>query len=355
MQEDIFRKLQQRLDLYSLGFPATESGIEIAILKKLFNQRDAEMFLNMSPRLEEPESVAGRLERPVEETASHLEDMAKRGLLFRVRKEQSVKYGAIPFIHGLMEFQVKRIDTELRDLFEQYLAEKFHQAIAGVDGLFLRTIPIEKSLVPEHHVAAFDDAVGILRKNEIIVAAECLCRKRKRITGDGCDKPLENCFMFGSMARFYIENNMGRQVDIDEAIGILRKSQEAGLVTQPGTAQNPAGMCNCCGDCCVVLGAVKKFAKPAELVFSNYQAAINGEECTGCEICLERCQMEAISINEDGIAQVDLERCIGCGLCVTTCPSEAITLNPKSDTGRRIPPATSSEQMMQIAKKRGVI
>ena len=61
MSEDIFRRLQQRLDLYSSGFPATETGIEITILKKLFTQRDAEMFLNMSPMLEEPESVAKRL------------------------------------------------------------------------------------------------------------------------------------------------------------------------------------------------------------------------------------------------------------------------------------------------------
>lgn len=355
MSEDIFRRLQQRLDLYSLGFPATESGIEIALLKKLFNQEDAEMFLNLSPRLEEPESVARRLERPVGEVASQLEDMAKRGLLFRLRKDQSVKYGAIPFMHGLAEFQVKRFDQELRNLFDQYLEEKFHQAVAGVDGLFIRTVPIEKSIVPEQHVAAFDDAVGILKKNDMIVVTECLCRKRKRISGEGCDKPVENCFMFGSMARFYIENNLGRQVDFEEAVGILRKSQEAGLVTQPGTAQNPAGMCNCCGDCCVILGSVKKFAKPARLVFSNYQSAIKKEDCTGCEICLERCQMEAITMNEEGIAQVDVDRCIGCGLCVTTCASEAIALVPKPDSVRRTPPVTGGEQMLEIAKKRGVV
>jgi formate hydrogenlyase subunit 6/NADH:ubiquinone oxidoreductase subunit I len=115
------------------------------------------------------------------------------------------------------------------------------------------------------------------------------------------------------------------------------------------------GMCNCCGDCCAILGAVKKFPKPAELVFSNYQSAINGENCNGCEICLERCQMEAIAMNKDGVAEINLDRCIGCGLCVTICPSEAISLIPKPDANRRIPPTTGSEQMMQIAKKRGVI
>ena len=268
MPEDIFRILQQRLDLYSMGFPATETGIEIKILKKLFNEKDAEMFLNMSPMLENPESVAQRLGSPVEEVAGQLEDMSKRGLLFRLRKGESVKYGSIPFMHGLIEFQIKRIDREMKDLVEQYLDQRFNQAIAGVDGLFVRTVPVEKSIVPEHQVAAFDDAVAIIKKNDTIVVAECLCRKRYKIIGKGCDKPIETCIMFGSMARFYIENKMGRQVDVEEAVGILRKAQDAGLVTQPSTAQNPGGMCNCCGNCCVILGAVKKFPKPAELVFS---------------------------------------------------------------------------------------
>ena len=355
MSEDIFRRLQQRLDMYSMGFPATKTGIEITILKKLFNQKDAEMFLNMSPKLEEPESVAQRLGSPVEEVAGQLEDMANRGLLFRLRKGESVKYGASPFLIGLFEFQVKHLDREIEGLFEQYLDQRLNQSIAGSDGLLLRTVPIEKSIVTEHQVAAFDDAVAIIKKNETIAIAECICRKGNKIMGKGCDKPIETCFMFGSMARFYIENNLGRRVDVEEAVGILRKAQDAGLVTQPATSQNPMGMCNCCGDCCHILGAVKKFPKPADLVFSNYQSAINGENCTGCEICLDRCQMEAITMNKDGVAQVSLDRCIGCGLCVTKCPSDAISVIPKPDANRRIPPATSMDQMMQIAKNRGVM
>jgi len=355
MSEDIFRRLQQRLDMYSVGFPATETGIEITILKKLFTQKDAEMFLNMSPMLEEPKSVAQRLGSPVEEVAGQLEDMANRSLLFRLRKGESVKYGAIPFIHGLLAFNLKRLDREMGDLMEKYLDQGLNQAIVRVDGLYIRTIPIEKSIVPEHHVAAFDDAVAIIKKNDAIAVGECICRKVSKIIDKGCDKPIETCFMFGSMARFYIENNLGRRVEVEEAVDILRKAQDAGLVTQPSTSQNPAVMCNCCGDCCAPLGAVKKFPKPAELVFSNYQSVINGENCTGCEICLDRCQMEAITMNKDCVAQVNLDRCIGCGLCVTKCPSDAISIIPKPNANIRIPPATSMDQMMQIAKNRGVM
>jgi hypothetical protein len=46
MSENIYRQLQQRLDFYSMGFPATESGIELKILKHLFSEDDAKMFLS---------------------------------------------------------------------------------------------------------------------------------------------------------------------------------------------------------------------------------------------------------------------------------------------------------------------
>lgn len=53
MEEGIHRELQQRLALYSIGFSATKSGIEIRVLKKLFSEDDARMFLALSHRPEE--------------------------------------------------------------------------------------------------------------------------------------------------------------------------------------------------------------------------------------------------------------------------------------------------------------
>ena len=109
MSENIYRQLQQRLDFYSMGFPATESGIELKILKYLFSEDDAKMFLSLSHKLEMTSSIASSLNQPLEKVAAHLDDMAERGLLFRMKKADSVKYAAIPFVHGLFEFQVKNL------------------------------------------------------------------------------------------------------------------------------------------------------------------------------------------------------------------------------------------------------
>ena len=161
--------------------------------------------------------------------------------------------------------------------------------------------------------------------------------------------------MFGSMGQYYLDRDMGRRIDADEAIAIVTQCQEAGLVTQPATSQNPSGMCNCCGDCCGVLAALNKFPKPAERVFSNHYAIIDSESCVGCETCVDRCQMRALHMSDDGLAQVDLDRCIGCGLCVISCPSEALELKLKTGDQVRVPPTTSAEQMMRLAQKRGVM
>ena len=351
----IYSKLRERLDTYSLGFPATESGVELNILKKIFNESDAEFFMDLSVKLESSDDIASRLNKPVDEIKTKLEDMSQKGLIFRQNSGGNIRYGAIPFMHGIAEFQIKRLDKELADLLEQYFNEGYNKTIAQSADLFLRVIPVQKYIDIEHHIASYEDASAILDKMNTIVVTECFCRKQKKLRGEGCSRHPEACFMFGSMGQYYIDNNMGRKVTKDEALKIIADAQKSGLVTQPGTSQNPAGMCNCCGDCCAVLGAIKKHPNPAEIVFSNHYASINHDNCIGCEACIDICPMEAISLNDSGQADVNLTRCIGCGVCLTACDYEAAKLNAKSDQNKREVPASTRDQMIMMAKKRGLI
>jgi Na+-translocating ferredoxin:NAD+ oxidoreductase subunit B len=352
MAKDIYRQLQEQLDSYSVGFPATKSGVENEILKKLFSEEDAGIFLSLSPTLEKPEDIAARLDLPTDQLAEKLENMAARGLLFRLKKNNQVKYGATAFIHGIFEFQLPHLDLEFVKLIRRYFNEGLGKSLIDAKGNFLRTIPIAGSIPPEYHIASFDDAATILRSAGKIVVADCICRKSRDISGNSCGAPLEVCLMFGSMGQYYIDNNMGREVSVEEAIAIVGRAQEAGLVTQPATSQNPTGMCNCCSDCCGVLAAIKKDPCPADLVYSNNYAEVEADYCSGCGECLPVCHMEAIQIVDDGSAAILEKRCIGCGVCVTRCPSEAIRLKEKPEEKRRELPKNSFEQMLQIMEAR---
>ena len=351
MSESLYRELQQYLDTMSLGFPPTKSGSELKILQKLFSEKDARLFLSMTQKLETPEEIAARLGRDAAKLAAHLQDMRDRGLLFSMKKGDIIRYSTIQFVHGIAEFQINRLSREFAQMFEEYYNEAFARTILFSTPSFMRTIPVQESLDTKLTVATFNDAVQILRSQKLISVGECFCRKEQDSLGKGCSNPKETCFMFGSMAKFYIDNAIGRQVDADEAIRIVTDAQKLGMVTQPAAAQNPAALCNCCSDCCIVLRGLKLSDKPAEHVTSNYQSSIEASLCVGCEACLDSCPMNAITMKDD-IAVVNLDRCIGCGLCVSACASAAIRLLPKENQPYIAPGLL--EQMQQMAKARGL-
>jgi Na+-translocating ferredoxin:NAD+ oxidoreductase subunit B len=352
MQSDVFTQLREQLDQYSIGFPATESGVELKILKKLFTEEEARMFLNLSMMLEPADSVAKRTSRGEKEVSDLLERMTEKGLLFRTVKGEAPHYCAVAFVVGIYEFQLDRMDRELAELMERYFKEAFeHQAMAQSPPM--RTIPVSRAINVSWPVAPYEDARAIIRTKDRIAVAKCICRVQQGLLEHPCDKPLEVCLSFGSHADFYVKKGMGRWITQEEALKVLDQSEEAGLVPQPFNAQNPGGMCNCCGDCCGVLRALRQHPTPAEMVTSSYHAVVDPDLCTGCETCMDRCQMDAIRVDGDGKAAVDLHRCIGCGLCVTTCPTEALRLDPRPQGERKAPPATAKETMMQLAKERG--
>jgi len=351
---DVYQKLRERLDDMGTGFPATRNGIEIKILRKIFTEADAEMFLLLSPMLESPESLAERLNLPIKDTAAHLEAMAKRGLLFRQVKNDASRYAAVPFVVGIYEFQLNTVDETLARDVDEYYHAALGKSFQAWSTPVMRTIPINKELVTEWPIAPYEDVMKIFDDQKKIAVAPCICRTVAKKVGRGCDKPMEACFLFGSHASFYVDNGMGRYVTKEEAKEIARKNEAAALVMQPFNAQYTGGMCSCCGDCCGILGSLKKQESPSAAVKSNYYARVDGDECTGRETCLDRCQMEAIDIVEEK-AVIALTRCIGCGLCVSTCPTNAMRLVKKSEDQQYVPPETGMETYIRIAQERGKI
>ena len=62
---------------------------------------------------------------------------------------------------------------------------------------------------------------------------------------------------------------------------------------------------------------------PAKVVCSSYYAVISEDNCTACGTCEDRCQLDAITVDED-TSHIDKDRCIGCGICVVSCDFDAI-------------------------------
>ncbi|MBN1135125.1 MAG: 4Fe-4S dicluster domain-containing protein [Anaerolineae bacterium] len=349
---DIYQKLAHYLDDLPGGFPATSSGVELRILRRLFTPEEAELALKLSLLEEEPRVIARRAGMPVEETARLLEQMAGKGLIYRTQpKGRPPRYMASQFVVGIWEFHVNSLDAELVRDFDEYLP-----TLAAFDvwkkAPQLRTIPVGESIDAELTVLPYERAEEMVRSQSRIAVAPCICRREQRMAGHGCDKPLETCLVFGGAADYYLHNGLGRAISQQEALLVLKQANEAGLVLQPGNSKRAGNICACCGCCCGVLRRMKHHPAPASLFASPFVAAIDPATCLGCGTCLDRCQMEALRL-EEGKAILDLDRCIGCGLCVSTCPTGSLRLVRKPESAQPYIPRNSAEAAIRLGRSRG--
>jgi electron transport complex protein RnfB len=347
---DVYQYLARHLDNLPGGFPATETGVEIRILKRLFTAKEAEIAASLRMMPETASAIAERLKMDEKELEPILKDMSLKGLIFRAGKPSQPLYMNNQFLVGIWEFQVNSLNPDLIKDFNEYIPYMF-KAWFETKTKQMRVIPISQSLSADVTTMPYEEAEQIIKNQTKIVVAPCICRTEHKMAGKGCDRPVETCLMFGIMAYYYEGNGLGRNISQEEALEILVKGREAGLVLQPANSQKPGGMCMCCGCCCQVLKNVNNLAEPAKEVNSNYYAEVFADDCNGCGACLDRCQMKAIAVGD--IAQIKKERCIGCGLCVTSCAFEAIRLAEKAPEDRWTPPANAVETFVNIARERG--
>ncbi len=63
---------------------------------------------------------------------------------------------------------------------------------------------------------------------------------------------------------------------------------------------------------------------------SDVAPKVYEDECTGCKICLQWCNYDAI-IMVDKKARIISQKCVGCGMCIPTCPEKVIGIEWDAD------------------------
>ncbi|MFH1034113.1 MAG: 4Fe-4S binding protein [Pseudomonadota bacterium] len=353
MAQDIYQKLAHHLDSLPGGYPATASGVELRILRRLFREDEAELALKVTLIPEQAKVIARRAGINPQEAQRRLEDLSQKGLIFSYEHHGKPYYMAAQFVIGIWEYHVNDLDPDLIADMNEYIPSLFDMK-AWQAAPQLRTIPVGKSLTAEHEVMDYERAEEIIRRQKKILVAPCICRREHKLKGQGCDKPEETCLVFGMGVDYYEKNGLGRRIGLEEALGILKSADKAGLVLQPSNSQKVVNICCCCGDCCHVLKSMKRHPRPAELVASPFVASLDAAKCTGCQVCVKRCQMEALTMDGDQ-AVLAAHRCIGCGLCVGTCPGKALTLKRKPPERQPRVPRNVIEGALRLGRARGKI
>src|SRR4030042_3414562 len=195
--ENIYRKLAKHLDDMPGGFPSTESGVELRILRRLFTREEAALALSLTLLPEEPAHVGRRIHLPEEETARRLEEMAKKGLIYRIQpEERPPRYMAWQFAIGIWEFHVNSLDRGLVEDMAEHIPQLLNVK-TWKKAPQLRTIPVSPRIPVEHKVMSYESAEALVRSHRRILVAPCICRREKRLGGGGCGKLEEACLGVG--------------------------------------------------------------------------------------------------------------------------------------------------------------
>ena len=352
--EPVYKKLAIHLDNTPGGYPETESGVELRILKRLFSPEEAELDLSLIMMPESVEAIALRANKEPETILPLLKEMGQKGLIVHVNRNGQDFFMLAQFVVGIWEYQVNRLTPELIEDFNEYVPHLM-QTLNQTKTQQLRVVPVTKSVTTELNIMDHESLETLIKTQSKILVAPCICRKEHTMVGKGCDKMEEACLVFGGGAYVYESRGIGRTITQEEAIEIVRKGVKQGLVPQPSNSVKPVNICLCCDCCCQILSNIKKTDAPGKIVNSNYQALVDPETCTGCQACEEICPMDAITMDTtDIVAKVNNDRCIGCGLCVTVCEFDALALKVKQDTERWDPPQTIVDTYMNMAKEKGL-
>ena len=354
MPENVYRKLARRLDAIPHGFPATESGVELRLLAKIFTPEEAALATVMRLTREPAAGIAARAGVDSDVAYRTLKGMVRKGLIRVKKSEGQLIFGLRPFVVGFYEEQLLRMDAELAALFEQYYQETQGGGITRHTPAIHRVVPVEEAIPFDLEIFPYERASELLEGAKSWGVRDCICRVQQRLVGKGCDHPVENCLVFAPVEDVFDHSEIDREITKEEALRILHEAEEAGLVHCPGNYRDGVHyICNCCTCCCGILRGVAEFGIPTAIARSDFRAVVDAEMCIGCSDCVEHCQFEALSVPDD-VCVVDYVRCVGCGLCTTVCTTGALYLERRPEGEVPLPPADIKEWMAQRAQERGI-
>lgn len=341
-----YEKLARKLDTLPNRFPATESGIEIRLLQKVFTPQEAALAAEMSFEKEPADQIASRANLPVREASRILKDMVRNKLILFSRGENALLFGLMPFVVGFYEELLPRLDEEIAELFESYFQET-RGDITGKGLSVHRVIPVQESIDFEMEVFPYEKASNLIENAKSWGVRDCICRVQKSLIGDPCQHPLENCLVFAPVEGAFEESEVDRAITKQEALQILHDAEAAGLVHTTGNYRDHNSyICNCCTCSCGILRSVAEFNNSSAISRSDFYTVVDDELCLACGDCLERCQFNALELDED-LCKVDLANCVGCGLCVPACPEGALSLL-RRPLGEVPPPPENISEWGQI-------
>nr|MDO8082877.1 4Fe-4S dicluster domain-containing protein [Candidatus Freyarchaeota archaeon] len=362
-ESDIYEELREKLNLFPVRVPRTKELMEM--LKVVYTPEEAEFLAHFSAPLQNPETIdqiVKKTGKPREKIQEIIEGLVSRGLLYRFKSSDGTIYYTLPPIvpgFDLYYFSSGRDSDEKRKaakLFDKYFTDSLGVEMGASNYPWARVMPSEKTITVDKEISAdliilpFEKMSEFIKTSRCIAVINCSCRTIRK-----CNHPLETCLVFGAVADFMVENGYGHYLSVEQALELLEKMEEAGLVHNTMNIQaRPTFICSCCSCACIILRNLVELHNPRAFAKSNFLPVMDDEICTKCKKCVNICPTHArvYHASHDNEPERILfleERCIGCGLCAYHCSNGATKLVKVRD---QIPEKTPAEAFVRVEAER---
>jgi ferredoxin len=361
-----YSRLQERLDRQVTGAPDSETFQ--AILRLLFTPEEARLAAQV-PMFTSLSALARRTGIDEDELGRRVTEMAAKGLVIDLEHHGRRMVALAPVVIGFYEFTFMRTGDsapteEIARLFEEYFDEgALPRAIFRANTQVGRSLVREEALPddPPVEVLDWERTSALLGAARSVAVSNCPCRVHAGLLGRACDAPVRTCLTLNESADAMVRAGVAEPITNDEALAIVQECKAAGLAQTADNVKDGVGyICNCCGCCCGMMRAIKRFDLPHGIVSSNWIASIDHERCRGCGTCVKACPADALHLeptNGKGLrrnwAVVDPERCLGCGVCDDRCRYEAHAMVPREH--RHWVPENTFERVVAMAIERGML
>jgi NADPH-dependent glutamate synthase beta chain and related oxidoreductases len=305
MAKSIHAKFATHVSMHAGLFigPVSDDSVWTKILKKLISEEECELGMHLTKTPISAEDFAKKFGGSEEKVSTMLWNMADHGAIFPHFIKGKPYYRLAPFVPGIYEYMYDKrtLDQEMAQLFVDMPDElsSLFKFLPMNDGGMLRTVPVMQEIKGQQKVLAHEEIVKFIETAELITVTDCLCRASMKMIGKGCEHPIEDtCIQLGPHAEYYIKTGRGREISKEEAIEVLNKVEEAGLVHTVFATEGydtSSYICNCCGCSCSGFRLMRQFGGGA-ISQSNFRAAIDSEKCVACGACVDVCPQNAIKL-----------------------------------------------------------
>ena len=312
---DLGKMITDRIP-YKLGLKRlTENDPEYIILDRACsNDEIAEIMLKMGLRKPKTTAEIAKLTGKTEERVTELlTDAAKHGIVeYNWENPQHEKQWYVQlFVPGIAEmtnmvlWQVEKY-PELAESFDKMtflpLEGKTHLIPPGGDGIGMHVIPVESAIPAKSESASIEHLTHWLEKYDgHLSVGYCSCRNARRLFNEGSGEIQDDCCIgVGDFADYLIETDKGRPITKEEALEILKRSEDNGYVHQTTNIDGKDkifGICNCDVGVCFALRTSQYFNTP-NLSASAYRAHVDAENCVACGKCVEVCPAGAVKLGQ---------------------------------------------------------